>query len=124
MEKPLLNDLVAEAAAAADLLDDVAAAKLARTQVILVAQLVLELRELVKELRKQSSGTTSSFTAEDAARVLGDEFPGLDESTYVLIAKLARDQKRLERALARVREAEDVKNPVGLLIRILQKWSA
>jgi ribosomal protein L16 Arg81 hydroxylase len=100
-------------------LDDVTAAKLAKAQVVLMAQILEELRQLREAMRKNGG----HLAAEDVKRILGPDFPTDNEETYSVIAHLAKDEAKLKRARQRVLETEDVKNPTGLLIRILQKWS-
>jgi len=118
-----MHDKVLETLSAAiemtSALDDVTAAKLAKAQVVLMAQLLEELRQLREAMRKNGG----QLTGEDVKRILGPEFPIDNEETYAVIANLAKDEAKLKRARQRVLEAEDVRNPTGLLIRILQKWS-
>jgi len=113
-----------EALELAQALEGIETPRLQRMQVALIALLLEELRkQRVTVVTPNGKGpkltpTAVAFMVEDILGV------AVEPEKLEVVASLARDEAQLERALQRVKTAEDVKNPIGLLVHILRKWNS
>jgi len=103
-------------------LDGMEPRDLQRLQVALLMEIAEKLSVIGSA--PKSNGAAGLTPTAVAAMIQHELDIEVEPEKVVSIAKMARDEKQLLRAIQRVKDTEDVKNPLGFLYHVIRKWNS